>query len=318
MKKFERINTIMRYINNRGQFTIREISETFEISRATAIRDIQEIEAMGLPLVSQVGREGGYSVMQNQLLPAIQFNEDEVKALIFAFIASKNQQLPYLTGRKSLTEKLFSLISDQQKDQLYKLNEAIIFSSTNPYNTDMLDLTDQANPILEEIFLCYLAGDEMRCILYDQRVLNIRMLKFYHRQTSWVIECFDLDQKTIHFIELAQIYRVENYQSIEQKTSYQQEMAAIQRAKSSTNIVLKVEKFAIRQFKKYHPVYFTLAYTDPFQMTGIIKGHLPLNDSPVDISEIVSWILFLGQDIEIIQIPEELRQTLNIRLSAIK
>ncbi|MBL1992626.1 HTH domain-containing protein, partial [Klebsiella pneumoniae] len=50
MKKVERINTIMRYINNRSHFTISEIIREFNISRSTAIRDIREIEAMGMPL----------------------------------------------------------------------------------------------------------------------------------------------------------------------------------------------------------------------------------------------------------------------------
>ena len=44
MKKVERINTIMRYINNRAHFTISEIMQEFNISRSTAIRDIREID----------------------------------------------------------------------------------------------------------------------------------------------------------------------------------------------------------------------------------------------------------------------------------
>lgn len=58
MKKVERINIIMRYINNRAHFTISEIMREFNISRSTAIRDIREIEAMGMPLVAEVGRDG--------------------------------------------------------------------------------------------------------------------------------------------------------------------------------------------------------------------------------------------------------------------
>lgn len=49
----------MRYINNRAHFTISEIMREFNISRSTAIRDIREIEAMGMPLVAEVGRDGG-------------------------------------------------------------------------------------------------------------------------------------------------------------------------------------------------------------------------------------------------------------------
>src|SRR5699024_10105863 len=118
MKKIERINTIMRYINNRSFFTISEIMQEFNISRSTAIRDIKEIEAMGMPLEAEVGRSGGYSVINNTFLPSIRFTDNEVKALFIAFMASRNQQLPYLKSRESLAEKLLGLIPDHQRDTL--------------------------------------------------------------------------------------------------------------------------------------------------------------------------------------------------------
>ncbi len=43
MKKTERINIMMRYINNRAHFTVSELMQEFNISRSTAIRDIREI-----------------------------------------------------------------------------------------------------------------------------------------------------------------------------------------------------------------------------------------------------------------------------------
>ncbi len=86
MKKVERINTIMRYINNRSHFTISEIIQEFNISRSTAIRDIREIEAMGMPLVAEVGRTGGYFVMHNSILPVVRFTDNEVKALFYCLL----------------------------------------------------------------------------------------------------------------------------------------------------------------------------------------------------------------------------------------
>lgn len=81
-EKVERINVIMRYINNRAQFTISEIMHEFNISRSTAIRDIREIEALGMPLVAEVGRDGGYFVMNNSVLPTVRFTDNEIKALL--------------------------------------------------------------------------------------------------------------------------------------------------------------------------------------------------------------------------------------------
>ena len=59
MKKTERIYTMMRFMNNRSFFTLQDLMTTFDISRATAIRDVHEIEDLGLPLTATVGHDGG-------------------------------------------------------------------------------------------------------------------------------------------------------------------------------------------------------------------------------------------------------------------
>lgn len=151
MKKVERINIIMRYINNRAHFTISEIMREFNISRSTAIRDIREIEAMGMPLVAEVGRDGGYFVMNNSVLPTVRFTDNEIKALFIAFMATRNQQLPYLKSRQSLAEKLLGLISENQQDDLVLLNQILLFEGTNPHNPDLLDLSDLPHPMLEQL-----------------------------------------------------------------------------------------------------------------------------------------------------------------------
>lgn len=71
MKRTERLNTMMRYMNNRQFFTISELMQEFAISRSTAIRDVHEVEAIGMPLISETGRDGGYPILSNRLLLAV-------------------------------------------------------------------------------------------------------------------------------------------------------------------------------------------------------------------------------------------------------
>ncbi|MGO4375293.1 helix-turn-helix transcriptional regulator, partial [Paenibacillus sp. MCAF20] len=199
MKKVERINIIMRYINNRAHFTISEIMHEFNISRSTAIRDIREIEAMGMPLVAEVGRDGGYFVMKNSVLPTVRFTDNEIKALFIAFMATRNLQLPYLKSRHSLAEKLLGLISQNQQDDLVLLNQILLFEGTNPHNPDLLDLSDLPHPMLEQLIQnlltdCYLvvAVEEGREI----KSYPIYLMRLYREKNSWQIEGFDLvDEK---------------------------------------------------------------------------------------------------------------------------
>ena len=61
--------------------------------------------------------------MNNSVLPSIHFTDNEVKALFIAFMASRNQQLPYLKSRHSLAEKLLGLIPESQQETLVLLNQ---------------------------------------------------------------------------------------------------------------------------------------------------------------------------------------------------
>lgn len=198
MKKVERINTIMRYINNRSHFTISEIIREFNISRSTAIRDIREIEAMGMPLVAEVGRTGGYFVMHNSILPVVRFTDNEVKALFIAFMATRNQQLPYLKSRQSLAEKLLGLISETQQDDIVLLNQLLLFEGTNPHNPDLLELSDLPHPMLEKLIQMLLLDRHLLISIKEEKGIksySIYLLHLYQEKSQWIIEGFDLKEE---------------------------------------------------------------------------------------------------------------------------
>jgi predicted DNA-binding transcriptional regulator YafY len=315
MKKVERINIIMRYINNRAHFTISEIMREFNISRSTAIRDIREIEAMGMPLVAEVGRDGGYFVMNNSVLPTVHFTDNEVKALFIAFMATRNQQLPYLKSRQSLAEKLLGLISENQQDELVLLNQILIFEGTNPNNPDLLDLSDLAHPILEKLIQIILLENYMLITFREEKVIKsypIYLLHLYREKSIWLIEAFDLKREKRRIIPVDNLTNVEpfpakrrlNKRKILEKLSKQQEVI---------NLVVELGPKAIAQFKKYHPLKVSIFYTNPFQTTAILKTFINVNNLE-ELTEITNWLLFLGGDIKVKEVPERVLECLQERL----
>ncbi|GJM67931.1 hypothetical protein HMSSN036_01470 [Paenibacillus macerans] len=214
MKKVERINIIMRYINNRAHFTISEIMREFNISRSTAIRDIREIEAMGMPLVAEAGRDGGYFVMNNSVLPTVRFTDNEIKALFIAFMATRNQQLPYLKSRQSLAEKLLGLISENQQDDLVLLNEILLFEGTNPHNPDLLDLSDLPHPMLEKLIQILLLDSYLLVSIEEEKEIKsypIYLLHLYREKSLWHIEGFDLKEAKRRIFPVDNLTDVEPY-----------------------------------------------------------------------------------------------------------
>jgi predicted DNA-binding transcriptional regulator YafY len=315
MKKVERINIIMRYINNRTHFTISEIMREFNISRSTAIRDIREIEAMGMPLVAEVGRDGGYFVMHNSVLPAIRFTDNEVKALFIAFMATRNQQLPYLKSRQSLAEKLLGLISENQQDTLVLLNQILLFEGTNPNNPDLLELSDLPHPMLEKLIQLLLLDRYLLITVKEKKAIKsfpIYLLHLYHEKSLWLIEGFDLKEEKKQIFPVDQLISVNLFHEKE-RLSKKKIFEKLSKQEEVINLVIELGPIAIAQFKKYHPLRVSISYTNPYQSTAILKAFVNVN-APEDLTEITSWLLFLGGDVKVREMPKEVLEGLHERL----
>lgn len=79
------------------------------------------------------------------------------------------------------------------------------------------------------------------------------------------------------------------------------------------NLVLELGPKAIAQFKKYHPFKISISYTNPYQSTAILKTFINVN-SLDELTEITNWLLFLGKDIKIKEMPEDVLAGLQERL----
>lgn len=314
MKKVERINTIMRYINNRSHFTITEIMQEFNISRSTAIRDIREIEALGMPLVAEVGRDGGYSVMHNSILPAVRFTDNEVKALFIAFMATRNAQLPYLKSRQSLAEKLLGLISKNQQDDLLLLDEILLFEGTNPHNPDLLELSDLPHPMLEKLIQHLLIDSYLWITLEEGDGINsypVFLLHLYREKSLWWMEVLDLQEEKKRMFSVDQLTQVELY-SPKKRMSRKKILELLGKQEEAYNLILELGPRAIAQYKKYHPLKAFTSYTNPYQTTAMLKMVVQVNE-PEELSETIHWLLFLGEDLKFRKVPKEVLEGLHKR-----
>ncbi|BFH68646.1 MAG: HTH domain-containing protein [Paenibacillus dendritiformis] len=315
MKKVERINIIMRYINNRAHFTISEIMREFNISRSTAIRDIREIEAMGMPLVAEVGRDGGYFVMNNSVLPTVRFTDNEIKALFIAFMATRNLQLPYLKSRQSLAEKLLGLLSENQQDDLVLLNQILLFEGTNPYNPDLLDLSDLPHPMLEKLIQILLSDRYLWIAIQEEKAIKsypVYLLHLYREKGLWLIEGFDLQDERRRIYPVDNLTEVKPYSS-KKRLSKKKILEKLSKQEEVVNLVLELGPKAIAQFKKYHPLKVSISYMDPFQTTAILRTFINVNHSE-ELTEMTNWLLFLGRDIKIREVPQEVLASLQEKL----
>ncbi|MDN9008977.1 helix-turn-helix transcriptional regulator [Brevibacillus laterosporus] len=128
MKKSERLNDMMRYLNNREFFNLNDLMDKYNISKSTALRDIRSLEQLGMPIFSEHGRKGRYGILKNRLLSPIIFTIDEVYALYFAMLTLDSyQSTPFHLSVNKLNEKFENCLSKNQIQQIHKMKKVLQF-----------------------------------------------------------------------------------------------------------------------------------------------------------------------------------------------
>ena len=84
MKRAERLNQELIFLSSKKSFNLSDLIKEFNISKRTALRDIQDLELMGLPFYVENGRNGGYKLINEKLLIPIYFDLGEITSIFFA------------------------------------------------------------------------------------------------------------------------------------------------------------------------------------------------------------------------------------------
>lgn len=108
-------------LQSRSGTTISEIEDRFGISERTAFRDIQALEASGVPIVFHKGK--GYSIAHGHFLPPLSFSLEEAKSLIYLEeLAKKYLDASALSNVQLAIEKIKNKLNVSDLDQLESLH----------------------------------------------------------------------------------------------------------------------------------------------------------------------------------------------------
>lgn len=181
--RVDRLLSILLIISSRGMVTGRELAQHFEVSLRTIYRDIEKLCEAGVPVASNGGTGGGFSLMENYSVDNLFLNKNELQTLIplmdnLKFLFGKNNEFNNMVlklestykSRKSEYDKLninmshFSM-EEELKEYLYLMNKAI--------EEDKLLIFDYINRNME----------------YSQRTVEPIQIAFSHGQWHLVAFC---------------------------------------------------------------------------------------------------------------------------------
>lgn len=209
MGKSERINDMMIYLNNKNYFNLRDIMEKYKISKSTALRDIQSLEEIGMPIFSEAGRNGRYGILKNRLLSPIVFTIDEMYALYFAMITlNAYESTPFHLCVATLKHKFETCISNEHINAICKMEQILKFEVSKHHNS---------SPLLKDILK--MAVEEIVCrITYNKKGIATQFfVQFFDisaRYGQWYATAFCFDTNKF------QVFRCDKIITLDKSTIY--------------------------------------------------------------------------------------------------
>ncbi|ETI68478.1 helix-turn-helix transcriptional regulator [Neobacillus vireti] len=187
MKKSDRLNQMLRFINQKQRFTLKDLIHEFQISKRTALRDISSLEEMGAPLYVEYGRYGGYHLLKSMTLPPISFSNQEVFALYFSMQALQSfASSPFQISFNSINDKFLEVVSPKQREQIESFQKRVAF-----YHTEQT----HESAYLEELLLAAVQNKVLKIHYTTPKQTTIRCIQpisIYAMKGFWYCQSYDL------------------------------------------------------------------------------------------------------------------------------
>ncbi|KAF0392665.1 WYL domain-containing protein [Pediococcus pentosaceus] len=187
MKKSERLNQELIFLRDKYSFQLKDLITEFDISKRTALRDIQELEAMGLAYYTEPGRNGGYRLLNQSNLIPIYFNKKEVQAIFFALKALRVLSVtPFDESYARIQQKLFATMFPENQQDISNLLAVVHYHNVAPVG-DIANLEIILNAILEEQVI------QIHYTQYEDVHIQLQIYELFYRNGIWFTSAYNPD-----------------------------------------------------------------------------------------------------------------------------
>jgi predicted DNA-binding transcriptional regulator YafY len=305
MSKTKRLLDILVFINTKRMFIAQEIADEFNISIRTVHRYIIDLSDMGLPIYAEQGRNGGYKVLTNRLLPPVLFTEEEAVSIFFAFQSLRYyRDLPFDAEINSVEHKLYSSLPHDAKLKVDKRRSYIAF--WNPKRT--ID-----TPLIKDVLEASIKNENIH-MQYESKsgitTKHIRPIGVYAHDGLWYMPAYDYSKQKILLYRVDRIICILSTEKAKEDFMNLEEWFTSYEVKHPIQLHVLLTTEGVRQCKSV-PSFEGLVVTNE-DGTGYI-------DSPIDKGElnfITPLFYTLGTDARIVE-PKELIDKLRVQAEEI-
>ncbi|GAV10912.1 hypothetical protein PBN151_0839 [Paenibacillus sp. NAIST15-1] len=169
MNKSQRLIELMMIVNKKQQFTARELAEESGVSVRTILRDLRQLEELGVPLYTEYGPRGGFRLLKEKLLPPLTFLEQEAFAVFFAVqLLQEYKTIPFGKDATRALSKFYQVLSPHTQQQIDAMKLCVRFW-VPPREQDIPHLQQLLHASLDnkviQIRYASIRGEELRDIV---------------------------------------------------------------------------------------------------------------------------------------------------------
>ncbi|MFJ7738079.1 helix-turn-helix transcriptional regulator [Lysinibacillus sp. NPDC097287] len=230
--KTERMFSILIYLLQKKKISAEELASKFEVSKRTIYRDIDALSSIGIPIISYLGKNGGFTLVDNYQLDKFTFNEEEKKFLLEGLSLKNelfdNQQLSTLQRKLELLKENKEVAHANISISSSTLHRETIEEETKVKIKNILSIIEQGNKI---------------CISYVSQTANIsnriiRPIKLNFMNGSWYVEAYCESREALRLFKLT---RIRSMEIIHDKTRH----TYIEKAEIPTSMTAKMETITL-------------------------------------------------------------------------
>ncbi|EAG5490713.1 YafY family transcriptional regulator [Listeria monocytogenes] len=307
MKKSERLNDMMLFLNDKNVFQLSDTMTKYDISRSTAIRDVKSLEEIGMPIYSERGRNGHYQVLRNRLLSPIVFNIDEVFALYFSMLTLKAYETtPFHLSVEKLKTKFERCLSAEKIEMLRKTEE--VFSLGYIKHNNQCEFLD--------VILQFTMEEKVCQINYDKKgIEKTYVVQFYNISSAygqWYVTSYNFETKRMQVFRCDRILELEENHAFEAKklTDLKSETDYLYKKKDAINFEVEIASNGVDLFFKEN---YPSMKLNQEQGRNVIRGFYNRGEEPF----IINYLLGFGDKINMVQ-PDSLKEMLLNELKSLQ
>ncbi|MDA3958189.1 YafY family protein [Oceanispirochaeta sp.] len=197
--KIDRLLSMILLMLKKKKITASEMAAYFETSLRTIYRDIETLCLAGIPIVSEPGVHGGYSLMEGFTLDKQVFKVDEILALIAGL-----KGLEAVFDRQSIRQTLEKVESLGKTQETAPVLEIDFFG------------WGEGNRIRHDVQNLYKSIGQSQCLRFQYTNLNnqchtrtVEPLKLFYRGNNWYLLGYCRLKEDYRFFRVSRILNLE-------------------------------------------------------------------------------------------------------------